>query len=170
MALNNGKNEGEDKTFINLILRSTPGATDVQPKFVKLNDKFEDTDETYSEISGKLTAIKSTHTPAKGKRGEIFWFKAFIEDGDEIYVVSSTLTNASRDLLNALLVSKGKELKINLYLNKHQYPASSVKLADGNWAQTALEYNKIDNKVLFDLINWQTEGKAEELTAEDVPF
>jgi hypothetical protein len=44
--------------------------------------------------------------------GDIYGFKAFLEDGDEIYVIESTITNASKDLLNALLVNIGKVLDI----------------------------------------------------------
>jgi len=162
--LSNGNWNSEDKTFINLKLTSTPWVTEEQPKFTVIWEDFKPTSETYSEVGGKLLKIKGSFTPAKGHMGDIFGFKAFLEDWEEIYVVESTITNASKDLLNALLVNVGQVLKISLYLNKNWYPTSSVKLEDGNWAQTAFEFNKIDNKELYNKMveMEETPAKAEE--------
>jgi len=175
MALSNGNSEWGDKKFINLKLTSEPGPTKEQPKFVVLWDDFKETEERYSELKGKLTKLVWTHTPPKGKRGDVYGFKAFFEDttegANEIYVIESTLTNASKDLLNALLANMWVELKINLYLNKNEYPTSSVKLADGNWAQTSMEFNKIDTKELYEQLEGLNKEKEwEEITVENMPF
>jgi len=169
--LSNGNGEGGDKTFINLKLKSTVWPTEEQPKFVKLDENFKETNEDYSEMKGKLTKIKATHTPAKWQMGDIYWFKAFLEDWEEIYVIESTITNASKDLLNALLVNVWTTLKINLYLNKNKYPSSSVKLEDWNWAQTSMAYNEIDTAKLYDaIVAMEGPVKEEGVSMSDVPF
>ena len=86
-----------------------------------------------------------------------------------IYVVESTITNASKDLLNSLLVNIWETLKVSLYLNKNWYPTSSVKLDNWNYAQTAFEYNKLDMKELFNAIEKNTEWSVE-LDISDIPF
>lgn len=153
--LGNGNNDSVEKTFINLKLVATPWVTDVQPKFVVLWNDFKETGETYSQVEGKLIKIKGSFTPAKGKMGDIYGFKAFIEDiedGDEMYVIESTITNASKDLLNSIVDNVGKHLKVNLYLNKNGYPTSSVKTPDGEWAKTKFEFNAIDIPSLYNSI------------------
>ena len=175
--LGNWNTEG-NKSFINLKLVATPWVTEEQPKFAVLWENFEVTEESYSQMAGKLTKIKATFTPAKGRMGDVYGFKAFLEGEDAIYVVESTINNSSKDLLNALAVNLGEELKIVLYLNKNGYPTSSVKLTDGNWAQTAFEYNNLETVALYekiasltteDDVAVLTEGKSE-INAEDIPF
>ena len=175
MALSNWNIQEDNKTFVNLKLKSTVWPTEERPVFVVLGDDFKETKETYSKAKGKLLKIKGTFTPAKWRMGDIYGFKAFLEDGDEIYVIESTITNASKDLLNALLVNIGKVLDIWLYLNKNGYPTSSVKLSgnfeDGNWAQTAFEYNQIYIKKLYEKIEeLNAEKEGEEIQNEDIPF
>ena len=172
--LGNWKNE--DKNFINLKLTATAWETDISPVFTVLGADFKETAETYSQVKWKLIKINPTFTPAKGKMGDIYWFKAFLEDGDEMYVVESTITNASKDLLNALLVNIGIVLSISLYLNKRSYPTASVKLEDWNWAQTAFEFSALDNKALYEKMVEIQEPKVVkvedewEATAENMPF
>lgn len=173
MALSNWNAQDGDKTFINLKLVSEAWPTKEQPKFEVLGEDFKPTGDTYTELKGKLIKIVGTHTPPKGKRWDVYGFKAFFEDGEEIYVVESTLTNASKDLLNALLVNIQTVLKVNLYLNKNWYPTSSVKLEDGNWAQTSMEYNQIDVTKLYEAIEIASPKQSEaseELAVEDIPF
>jgi len=162
----------EEKTFINLKLVAPAWPTEEQPKFVKLGEDFKLTNEKFSELKGKLIKLKNTFTPAKGKMGDIYWFKAFFEDWEEIYVVESTITNASKDLLNTLLVNIWTVLKVNLYLNKSQYPTSSIKLEDWGWAETAMAFNEIDVKELYNRI-WALDTQPEnneDINIEDVPF
>jgi len=169
--LSNGKSD--DKTFINLKLSSTVWPTDEAPKFVKLDEAFKETGDTYSQLEGKLIKIKGTYTPAKGKMGDIYWFKAFIEDGEEICVIESTITNASKDLLNSLLLNVWEVISISLYLNKHKYPSSAVKWEDWKWVDTYMVYNEIDNVKLYNKAKELEEGnkpEEEELTVEQVPF
>ena len=163
MALWNGNWGGEDKNFINLKLTSTPWPIDSKddaPYFERQID-FKSTGEKYTSLSGKLVKIKGTHTPAKGKMGDIYWFRAFFEDGDDIYVVDSTITNASKDLLNALLANVWVVLSIALYVNKNNYPASSVKLENGNYAQTKLDFQEASPTNLYEQVKEQ-EGEKEE--------
>jgi len=168
--LGNNTDWGGNKTFINLKLTATPWETTEKPMFVKLGEDFAPTGEEYSSVEGKLTKIKATHTPAKWRMGDVYWFKAFLEDWEEIYVIESTITNASKDLLNALLVNLGTKLSISLYLNKNGYPTSSVKLEDWNWAQTAFEFNAIDMPWLYDKIVELEPKEEETIEAIDVPF
>ena len=168
--------EGGDKKFVNLKLVSVvwPCEESDAPKFVLLWDDFRETDKSENQISGKLTKLIGTHTPAKGRMGDIFWFKAFLEDGDEILVVESTITNASKDMLNSLIPNIRKELKINVFLNKNQYPSSSVK-ENWKWVETYLPYNEIDNEKLFQWINVDEALPAQEdnsgdINPEDIPF
>ena len=175
--LSNGNGNSEDKTFINLKLTATPWVTTEVPKFTVVGEDFKLTDEAYSGVKGKLIKIKGSFTPAKGHMGDIYGFKAFLEDWEEIYVIESTITNASKDLLNALLVNVGQVLKVKLYLNKNGYPTSSVKLEDGNWAQTAFEFNQIDNKELYNkVVELEKAGpeaepdKEEGVSVSDIPF
>lgn len=158
MALGNWNNN-DTKEFVNLKLSSVVWPTDEKPMFVKLWADFKETSEKYSMVEWKLIKIKWSFTPAKWRMWDIYWFKAFFEDEKYIYVIESTITNASKDLLNALLVNLWKELKVVLYLNKNWYPTSSVKLADWNYAQTAFEYNKLDIKELFNAIEKTNEWK-----------
>ena len=151
MALNNG-NEGEDKTFINLKLTSTVWPVeDIKkdaPVFTKLWDDYKPTWETFKNVSWKLLKLKSSFTPAKGRMWDIYWFKAFIEDGEEIYVIESTITNASKDLLNALLTQVGNEVKIWVYLNKNLYPSSSVRNSNDEFVEQRFDFKSLDTVTL----------------------
>ena len=176
MPIGNWNNS--EKEFMNLKLSSTVWPTDEKPMFVKLGADFKETDEKYSFIEWKLIKVKWTHSPAKWKMWDIYWFKAFFEDEGMIYVVESTITNASKDLLNALLVNIWEVLKVTLYLNKNWYPTSSVKLDNWNYAQTAFEYNKLDMKELFnaiesvseEVVDTKTSATKKEIDISDIPF
>ena len=172
--LGNGNGEWGGKTFINLKLVSVvwPCEKEDAPKFAVLGADFNETGESHNQVQGKLTKLTPSFTPAKGKMGDIFGFKAFIEDGEEVYVIESTITNASKDLLNSLVANIGEVLKINLYLNKNAYPTASVKLENGDWAKTLLPFNEIDNKKLFDAIPSADakEEKGSDISATDIPF
>jgi len=168
MALNNGNGEGGNKTFINLKLVATPGPTKDKPTLVKLDADFKETDETFTNVSGKLTGLKKTFTAAKGKMGDIYWFKAFIEDGEEVYVIESTITNASKDLLNSLIPNIGEQVKISLYLNKKEYPTASVRGVDDKFVKQALDFKDLDTVALYNAI---PEGKKEEeIDVDNLPF
>lgn len=169
MPLSNWNNEN-NKTFINLKLVAEVWPTDIRPLFYKVDSNFALTNETFSNVEGKLVKVKWTHTPAKGRMGDIYWFKAFVEDGEFIYVLESTITNASKSLLNSLLPSKDKDVKISLYLNKNGYPTASVKVGE-DFAEQFMDYKAIDNIALYDAIEkFYPTTKEEELTAEDIPF
>ena len=164
-----------NKTYINLKLVSVPGPCEKQdsPKFYVLWDDFQLTDKSYTKIKWKLTWIKSTFTPKKGKMWDIYWFKAFLEDGDEIYVIESTITNASKDILNNLLTSKDKVVEVSVYLNKNWYPTWSIKLEDWNFAPWFMDFKSITPQGLTDGINNTFVKKEEnswELNIWDIPF
>ena len=79
-----------------------------------------------------------------------------------MYVLDSTITNASKDLLNALLANVGVVLNVALYVNKNNYPASSVKLENGNYAQTKLEFQEASPTKLYEQIKAQEEERVED--------
>lgn len=161
--------EENNKEFINLKLTSVPWPCEKHeaPKFVVLWNDFQPTEEKYSELSGKLIKIRSSFTPAKWRMWNIFWFKAFFDWWDKVAVVESTITNASKDLLNSLIPNIGKELKISLYLNKNWYPTSSVKDWQWQFVETAMPFNSINTETLFNLIK---EKEQVWITMEDNPF
>lgn len=174
MALWN--NQENNKNYINLKLVATPGPLENRldwPKLVKLWEDYKETGETFTNVVWTLKWIKPTFTPAKWKRWDIFWFKAFLEDWEEIYVIESTITNASKDLLNALLNSKWNFVKISLYVNKNWYPTSSVR----NELDWFVEWHIKDFKSLTpSLLHWAIEDvftvetKSNEISVEDIPF
>lgn len=174
MALGNW-NEWGDKNFINLKLVAIPGPIekkDDEPKFVKLDWDFKETEEKFTQVSWKLLKIKPTYT--KITRWEVFGFKAFIEDNEEIYVVESTITNASKDMLNSLLTQIwGEYIKINVYLNKNKYPTACVKNASGEHVAQKFDFASLDTKALYDEVVSLyefTDGNNEDINVEDVPF
>lgn len=196
MALWNWNGEMGDKTFINLKLVSTPWPVEKEdaPKFVRLDSDFKETDERYTSLSGKLIKFKSSFTPKKGARWDIYGFKAIFDamDNENIYVLESTLTNASKDLLNGLLLYSGEEVEAKIYLNKNGYPSAVVKDAGGNHTSQFADYTKLGKKDwvpltdLYDeVVRLEEEASArkeanaeanvevddkEELTVEDMPF
>lgn len=171
----------EVKNYTNVKLVSVPWpVTDKKdsPRFAVLWDNYELTDKYFTQIKWKVTWIKSTFTPKKWKMWDIYWFKVFISDienPNNVLVIESTITNASKDLLNALINSKDKVVNISLYLNKNGYPTASVKTEDGNFIQWALD---------FKTLNWETlkakvdevfksseqEIKSNDINLEDIPF
>lgn len=169
-------NNESNKTYVNLKLVSVPWPISDKndaPKLVVLWDNFQPTDKTFTKIKWKLNWIKSTFTPKKGKMWDIYWFKAFIEDGEEVYVIESTITNASKDLLNSLLSAKDKVVDISLYLNKNWYPTSSTRWEDWDFIAWALDFKSLTPQVLTDAINSTFVKKEEvsnEINVEDIPF
>lgn len=153
--LSNWKGQ-EEKNYTNVKLVSTPGPLENRkdgPKFVVLGEDFKETTASFTEVVGKVSWVKWTFTPAKGKRWDIYGFKAFIEDGSEVVVIESTITNASKDMLNALINAKWANVKISLYVNKNGYPSSSVKDADGNFIKWALDFKEANQVNLYNAIN-----------------
>lgn len=164
-----------NKKYINLKLVSVSWPVENKndaPKFYVLWDDFQLTDTAYTKIKWKLTWIKSTFTPKKWKMWDIYGFKAFLEDWDEVYVIESTITNASKDMLNNLINSKDKVVEISLYLNKNNYPASSVKDEAWNFVQWVIDFKSITPQWLTDAINKTFVKKEEssEINVEDIPF
>lgn len=165
----------QEKKYINLKLISVPWPCEKHeaPKFVVLDKDYKETEEKYSSISWIVKFIKWTHTPANPKRRmqDIYWFKAFIEDLDEVYVIESTITNASKDLLNSLLWNKDNKVDISLYLNKNMYPSSAVKI---NWeyAVTRLDFKWLDWVTIFNEIEKVFPPKKidESIDINDLPF
>lgn len=146
-----------ENKYTNFKLVATPGPLEDKsdaPKFVKLWDNFELTNTNLSSLEGKVNWIKKTYTPAKWPRQEIFWFKVFLEVAEgKIAVIESTITNASKDLLNSLIPTKDEKVKISLYLNKNWYPASSVKDENWEYTPTAMDFKEVTAKGLHDAID-----------------
>ena len=166
MALENSTSNGKK---INLKLVSVVWPVENKsdaPKFVVLDLDYKETWVSYNKIKWTLTNLYGSFTPKKWKMWDIYWFKAYLKDWDEFYVIESTITNASKDLLNWLLTSKDKEIEISLYLNKNNYPASSVR---ENWefVKWKYEFKELENVKLFNSI---LEAFPEELKASDLPF
>jgi hypothetical protein len=164
-------NTDSNKKYVNLKLVAVAWPVEKVdwPKFVKLWENFEETWESYTRVSWKLTWIKPTFTPKKGKMWDIYWFKAILEDGDEVVVIESTITNASKDLLNWLLASKDKVVEVSLYINKNWYPTSSVRV-DWNFSETYLPFNQIDNIKLFNWISEKFVSDKKDEVAVGHPF
>ena len=176
MALMNGW-EVWNKTYVNLKLVSTvwPVEKEDAPKLVKLNSDYKETGESFTQVSWILKWIKGTHTPAKGKMWDIYWFKAFIEDWQEVYVIESTITNSSKDILNSLLTCKDSEVKISVYLNKNWYPTGSVRGWDDAFVKQAFEFKEATREKLYpkiaEVFKPETkEDNNEWINIEDIPF
>lgn len=183
MALGNG-NDGAGSS-ISLKLVAQQGDKDVskkieQPRLVvkeknEATGKYELTDTKYSQLSGEVVSMRSSHNGKSGK-DEVKGFVACIKDGDETYYIDSTMTNASKDLANHLLASIGKVVSISLYVNKNNFPTASVKLADGSFAPTHMPYNALDRDQLWLDIKAQeatkdsADASSDEVAVEDLPF
>lgn len=168
MALWNGW--GSEKTFINLKLTAEVWPTTVKPVLVELGEDFKPTGRSFSSVSGVLKKLKSSFTPKKGKMWDIYWFKAFIEDGDEMYVIESTITNASKELLNSLINNIWTHLEITVYLNKNGYPTSVTK-SWGEYVDKAIEnFKDVTTESLFTLLK-EVEVVWREVTVDEFhPF
>ena len=170
-----GNNNTVEKKYTNVKLVAVAWPIESKsdaPKFHVLDENFNLTDTTYTSIKWKLTWIKSTFTPKKWKMWDIYGFKAFIEDWDEVVVIESTITNASKDLLNALINSKDKVIHISLYVNKNWYPTSSVK--DEAWAfiPWVMDFKSITPQWLTDAINntFVKKEESSEIDISEIPF
>ena len=136
-----------------------------------------DIEDKIAEVSWIVTQVVKNETSYKWQ--PVRAFKIKIVDWDETYIISPTLTNASKNMINACLGSLGENITIKPYLNKVWYPDVSVK-SWWNFASTLFEYN---DKDLFDKI-WdasadsfgdsKVEDKIEDMEGdinmEDIPF
>lgn len=159
---------GSSKNYINLKLVATPwpvGKEDA-PYFEK-QVEFKPTGENFTKVSWVLTHIKPTFTPKKGKMWDIYGFKAYLEDWNEIYVIESTITNASKTLLNDLLNNKGKNLELSLYINKSGYPSSSVR-ENGNFVEWMFKFKDLDNVKLHTAISEKFKQEEKGVTETDL--
>ena len=173
MALKNGNVE-ENGNSISLKLVAEAWPTKVQPKFVKKiktpEGKWELSNESFSEVAGEVVNIKTSHN-WKTWMKEVKGFVVILQDGDERYYIDSTMSNASKDLANHLLASIWQRVVVKLYLNKTEYPTASIKLANGDFAPTALDFKGLDKNKLWDMIKAQEPVKlTEEISVEDIPF
>ena len=155
--------------FKYLKLVAPQGPTEEFPKFVVQwgkEENYELTDESYTKVRGMVDNIKTTHNGKTGK-DEVKWFEAIIVDGDESYVIKTTMSNASKDLANHLLamVWVTDFINISLYLNKNKYPSSSVKLDNEEFAPTSLDFKGLDKNALWESIKGQ-----EPVSTEEIPF
>lgn len=171
---------GSSATYVNLKLTKT---RDEKPAFVRQVD-FKDTDEAYTQVKGKLKSLKGSFTPKGGKnKYDTYGAKIQLEDGDEIYAIDTTITNASKDMLNGLLsAAVGDEVTLIAYENKAGYAASGA--IKDETAQGADKFfpNFIawsdDYKVNFkDLIFKELDSRKapeevarEDVSMEDIPF
>lgn len=166
-----------ENKYVNFKLVAVAGPVEDKsdaPKFVKLDENFNQTNTALSFLEGKVKWIKKTHTPAKWRMWDIYWFKLFLEISEgKVIIVESTITNASKDLLNSLILNKDKEVKISLYLNKNWYPSSSVKDAEGNYVPTLLDFKTISAEWLHEGIDANfipeaSEGKELSMSADEL--
>lgn len=171
MALGN-----KSKGAINLKLVAKQGDPDSPltkedaPKFVKKDEDFNLTNETYTQIKGKINKIKTSHN-GKSWQKEVKGFVIEMEDDGEKYYIDSTMSNASKDLANHALANIGKEVVISIYLNKSNYPASVVKTLNGEHTPSHFHYEGLDKNALWDAIKAQEESNSEEeITEGDLPF
>lgn len=163
-----GNNSG-NKKYINVKYVSTVWPTEEKPYFAILGDDYKEVDRA-TTIGGTLTDLKGSFTPAKGKMGDIYGFKAYFNDGEEVVVLESTITNASKDMLNVLLLSKGLNLRVDAKLNKNKYPTAYVTDVDsGDWLKDGSFSidDKASQKMLFDEIGKQFPA---EIKTSDLPL
>lgn len=147
MALWNGWVDGTQKKFVNLKLISITWPVKDKakqwPKFHIMWKDFKDTWETVTQVIGTLTKITSSFTPKNGAIWDVYGFKAYLEDGDEIYVIESTINNGSKGWLNKLLKNKGVKMKITAFVNDRMYPDISVKTMDNEHVEQHIPFPKI---------------------------
>ncbi len=181
MALIKEWENNNSVTYLDLVAETWP--TEVKP-FLATKVKNEATwmmevKDKIAEVSGVVTDVVKNETSYKGK--PVRAFKIKIVDWDETYIISPTLTNASKNMLNACLGSIMEVVTIKPYLNKAWYPDISVKKW-GDFAPTKFKYN---DKDLFDKI-WEAaadnfgtnivleevknEVENEEIDISDIPF
>lgn len=164
------------KKYTNVKLVATPGPVEKKdwPKFVILDWNYAETWESATKITGKLTWLKSSFTPKKGKMGDIFGFKAFIEDGEEVIVLESTITNASKDIANSLLNAKWLDVEISVYVNKNWYPSSIVR----SWEEIVrgvIPFQEVTGAKLKEAIDStfvsdENKPSSEEIDINNIPF
>lgn len=97
-----------------------------------------------------------------------------------MYVVESTITNASKDMLNSLLTQIGKKVSISLYLNKNDYPTACVKDSGGSHVEQKFDFKSLNNTALYEEVKRleaESDAKAAEsdeanpnIGDEDIPF
>ena len=177
MALGNN-NEGIKAINLKLVAKQgdpdTPLTKEDAPKFVKKDEDFNLTNETYTQVKGKINKIKTSHN-GKSWQKEVKGFVIEMEDDGEKYYIDSTMSNASKDLANHALANIGKEVVITLYLNKSNYPASVVKTLNGEHTPSHFDFKGLDKNALWDAIKAQEEqevgtNKEEGFSVEDIPF
>ncbi len=159
----------EGAIYIDFVSKTWP--TEEAPYFctkTKNENGGYNVDKKYSEIGGTVISVVKNETEYNGR--PVRAFHITLEDWEDKIIISPTLTNASRNMLNALLWSVGEVITLKPYLNKAGYPDVSCKVA-GTFAKTLCEYN---DKEIADKI-WagasEPEIKEEEaITEENLPF
>ena len=186
--LGNWKEQNE-LTFINLVLRVDEDET---PRF-DVEEDFKPTGRSVKNVTGTLVKIEKSFTKAKNaKSGDVYWAKIMIKDEEagEIYVISTTVTNAAKWLLNWLLSEKaGTKVEVFCYKNKKNYATTGVKsVSTDTFTEGVIEFMELatlENKgdrFHAEIDKWvasnpsapkavKAEGWAEsEITPEDIPF
>jgi len=168
---------GEGGSFAKLKLIAEQWPTQEFPTFTKevKNEAGEYVlGDSFNRITWTVVSIKTTHNGKTGKQ-EVKGFQVEMKDGDETYVLESTMKHASKELANTALVNIGNVISVSPYLNKAQYPTLSIRLngKDGDWAKGKYEYEELltDLNPLWDDIKAQENTTANEaVTLEDCPF
>ena len=163
----------QNVTYIDF--NATTWPTEVEPYFCSKR-KDETTwelvvDEKYESISWEVVSVTKNETEFKWKPVRAFRIK--LVDWEDTIIISPTLTNASKNMLNACLGSIGKEISLRPYLNKAWYPDVSAKF-DWGFAPTQFVYNdeKLNDKIWESASepNSQEVESQAEISAEDIPF
>lgn len=172
-----------ENTYLKLIAQTWP--TEEKPVFQvkKKNEAWVyEMLEKYTEVTWIFKGIRATHNGKTG-RDEVRGFSIMLqdeEDENKRVFIEATLTNASKDLANALvgLSYLGERVKIQTYLNKQKYPSMSIKDAEWSRIEGFLKY-PLNKDELYKLIQEaeedlkgdnKEEEKWVEINLEDVPF
>lgn len=135
--------------YINLKFTKT---ADDKPAFV-LQEDFKDTATSFKKVSWNLKSIRGSFTPKGGtNKYDTYGAKIELEDEGEVYVIDTTITNGSKDMLNGILSAKvGDRVVLDTYINGKGYVASAA-IRDEN-----LEWKE---KYFPNFIAWSDEYKT----------
>lgn len=183
MALGKGSGDAGTKIKLKLIAKpwdvKNPLTKADAPYFTTIGDDYKEVGDKITNVTGEVKSVYTSYTDL-GSRGDVYGVKFYIADGAETYVVESTISHASKNMVNALLTCFGKRVEIFTYLNKHNFPTVGVKMEDDSWSDVVIEdITKIKFDELYKLAKEQEEkqkdnredkGATNDIDTEDIPF
>lgn len=153
------------------------------PYFTTIGEDYKEVWDKITNVTGEVKSVYTSYTDL-WNRGDVYGVKFYISDEDETYIIESTISHASKNMVNALLTCFGKRVEIFTYLNKHNFPAVWVRMENGDWSDVVIkDIKEIKFDELHRLAKEQEEKQKAEreakgnnndsagnIDAEDIPF